>query len=134
MIYVWHILKYAKYAKKGVEKMKKSILAVALVLAMMLTLVGCGEKAPVYNDSTYEGTGQGNNGDITVSVEVKDGKIADVEVVSHEETEGICEPAIEQVPESIVEKNSTEVDTVSGATNTSNGIIEAVNAALEGAK
>lgn len=114
--------------------MKKSLLAMVLVIAMTITLVGCGEKAPAYNDGTYEGTGKGMNGDVTVSVEVKDGKISAVNVLSHEESEGISDPAIEQVPASIVEKNSTEVDTVSGATNTSKGIIEAVNKALEGAK
>ena len=101
---------------------------------MTVTLVGCGEKTPGYKDGTYKGTGKGMNGDIEVSVEVKDGKISAVEVLSHEETEGIYEPAIEQVTTSIEEKNSTEVDIVAGATNTSNGIIEAVNVALEGAK
>ncbi|MGJ0846963.1 FMN-binding protein [Tissierella praeacuta] len=111
-----------------------SLLSIILVLVMTVTLVGCGEKTPGYKDGTYKGTGKGMNGDIEVSVEVKDGKISAVEVLSHEETEGICEPAIEQVTTSIEEKNSTEVDIVAGATNTSNGIIEAVNVALEGAK
>lgn len=114
--------------------MKKSLLAIVLVLAMTITLVGCGEKAPAYKDGTYEGTGKGMNGDIAVSVEVKDGKISAVNVLSHNESEGISDPAIEEVPASIVEKNSTEVESVSGATNTSNGIKEAVNNALEGAK
>ena len=114
--------------------MKKFGLVLALGAMMSLTLVGCGEKAPALNDGTYDGTGKGLNGDIVVSVDVKDGKIASVEVVSHEESEGISDPAIDQVPASIVEKNSTEVDTVAGATLTSDGIIEAVNQALEAAK
>lgn len=113
--------------------MKKSVLALALVGVMSMSLVGCGSKAPAYVDGTYEGTGKGEIGDIAVSVEVKDGKIADVQVVEHEETEGISDPAIADVPNSIVEKNSTEVDGVAGATGTSNGIKEAVSKALEGA-
>ncbi|MGB4351126.1 MAG: FMN-binding protein [Tissierellaceae bacterium] len=71
---------------------------------------------------------------VKVEVTVADGKISKVEVVEHNETEGFCEPAIEQIPGAIVEKNSTEVDTVSGATVTSNAIKKAVDNALEGAK
>lgn len=78
----------------------------------------------------YEGVGQGNNGDIKVAVTVEDGAIIAVEVLSHSETAGISDPAITAVPAAIVEANSTDVDTVSGATNTSEGIIEAVADAL----
>ncbi|MFA5576877.1 MAG: FMN-binding protein [Tissierellaceae bacterium] len=117
---------------------KKNLLIFVLVIAMTLTLAGCGgekaPEAPTYTDGVYEGTGEGKNGEITVSVEVKDGKIASVDILSHDETDGISDPAREQVPASIVEKNSTEVDTVSGATLTSEGIIEAVNEALEKAQ
>lgn len=109
-------------------------LVVALVVVMSATLVGCGSKTPVYVDNTYEGTGEGYNGDIEVSVEVKDGKIAEVSILSHEESPSISDKAIEDIPKSIEEKNSTEVDVVTGATGTSNGIKEAVTKALEGAK
>ncbi len=71
---------------------------------------------------------------LKVSVEIKDGKIASVTVTEHQETDGVADPALEQIPAAIVEKNSTDVDVVSGATLTSNGIIEAVNNALEQAK
>ena len=53
-------------------------------------------------------------------------------MVSHTETAGISDGAIEKIPAAIVEKQSTDVDTVSGATVTSKAIIEAVNAALAG--
>ncbi len=72
----------------------------------------------------------GMGGELTVKVTVVDGTIKAVEVVSHKETDGIGTMAIETLPAQIVEKNSTEVDTVSGATITSNAIIEAVNDAL----
>ena len=84
----------------------------------------------VYVDGEYEGVGTGMGGDVKVKVTVADGKIASVEVLEHAETEGVCEPAIEGVPAAIEAANSTEVDTVSGATVTSNAIIEAVNNAL----
>ncbi len=117
--------------------MKKSLLIFLLVVVMTVGLVGCGEKAPeapAYNDGTYEGTAEGRNADIVVSVEVKDGKIASVEVTSHEETDGIADPALTDTPAAIVSKNSTDVEAVSSATITSEAIIKAVEDALSKAK
>jgi len=54
--------------------------------------------------------------------------------LSHKETPGISDPAIEEIPKRMVKTNSPEVDIVSGATKTSNGIIEAVKIALNNAK
>ncbi len=111
--------------------MKKLITLTIVMVLLASTLTGCG--GTKYKDGTYEGDATGMQ-PLKVSVEVKDGKIADVEVTEHAETEGISDPAIEQIPDLIVEKNSTDVDAVAGATITSNAIKEAVNKALEGAK
>lgn len=80
--------------------------------------------------TVYTGTAAGKNGDVTVEVMLTDGAITDVQVIGHSETAGICEPAIEQVPAEIVAANSADVEAVSGATVTSNAIIEAVKNAL----
>ena len=85
-------------------------------------------------DGTYTGVGKGMNGDVTVEVTVKDSKIAEVVVTDHKESEGISDPAIEQIPTRIVEEQSTSVDAVSNATVTSNAIMAAVQNALEQAK
>ena len=87
-----------------------------------------------YKDGTYEGTGKGNNGDITVEVKVEDGNIVSITLKEHGETEGIYEAAEKGVVEAIITGQTPEVDAVSGATNTSNGIMEAVKAALADAK
>lgn len=87
-----------------------------------------------YKDGSYKGTGKGNNGDITVEVTVEGGKITAIAMTDHEETEGLYEPAETGVIEAIIKSQTTDVDTVSGATNTSNGIIEAVDNALKEAK
>lgn len=84
----------------------------------------------VYEDGTYEVTVEAHNGPMTVEVVVEEGTISSVEVLEHEETDGLADPALEDVPAVIVASNSTEVDTVSGATVTSDAIIEAVNEAL----
>lgn len=113
--------------------MKKYISLVLVVVLLATALVGCGSSDAGLKDGTYPGDGQGMN-PLKVSVTVTDGKIADVEVTEHEETPGFYEPALEEIPAAIVDKNSTEVDAVSGATVTSNAIKEAVNNALEQAK
>lgn len=87
-----------------------------------------------YKDGVYEGTGKGNNGDIKVKVTVEGGNVVAVELVEHGETDGIYQAAEEGVVSEIIKKQTTEVDTVSGATNSSKGIMEAVAEALSTAK
>lgn len=70
------------------------------------------------------------NGDITVDVTLTDGVITDVSVTSHSETAGISDPALTDLPKAIVAAGSVDVDAVSGATETSNGILAAVKDAL----
>ena len=72
-----------------------------------------------------------NGGDLTVKVVIAGGKIASVEVVSHTETPGISDAPIASVPAAIVAGNTVDVDTVAGATVTSNAIIDAVVKCLE---
>ena len=79
------------------------------------------------------GTANGFGGPITVSVTMDGDKITAVEIVSNSETPEIAGTALEQIPAAIVAANSADVDIVSGATYTSNGIINAVKNALESA-
>ncbi len=99
--------------------------------------LGLGEsKAPInlaiVPDGTYEGTGEGLMGTIKVSVTVKGGKIEEVKVLQQEETPSVAGPALKGIPQAMVSDQKVEVDTVSGATFTSKGIIEAVRNALAG--
>ena len=71
--------------------------------------------------------------ELKVAVTVAGGKITEVKIVSHDESPGIADPALIGVPKAIVEKQSVEVDAVTGATFTSQGIMEAVEEALAGA-
>lgn len=87
-----------------------------------------------YKDGVYEGTGKGNNGDIKVEVTVEGGNIVSVVLKEHGETEGIFEAAEKNVTAEIIRTQKAEVDAVSGATNTANGIMEAVEQALSTAK
>lgn len=113
------------------------VIAIAFFVVFETKLLagGLAEKpvpgANGYVAGEYIGTGTGNNGTIKVKVVFSDTQIVSVEVIEHGESVGICEPAIEQVPGQIVERQSCEVDGVSGATMTSNGIRQAVKDAME---
>ncbi len=101
-------------------------------------LVACGS-SNTYKDGTYTGEAPGidANHPIKVEVNVTDGKIASVDIVDHgESADKIPEvqDALDQLPGIITEKNSTDVDSIVGATITSNGIKAAVDNALEEAK
>ena len=117
-------------------KKAKMILGLLLTVAMLMGLVPVMAESPVaeavLTDGTYVGTGKGMHSNIEVTVTVAEGKIADVTINYHGETVGVADPAIEQIPAAIVAANSADVDVVSGATLTSNGIMEAVRNALSG--
>ncbi|MFI3114857.1 MAG: FMN-binding protein, partial [Clostridia bacterium] len=87
----------------------------------------------VFTDGTYEGTGTGFGGELTLSVTVSNGNIASIQILSHAETEGISDPAFATIPQSIIDSQSTSVDVASSASVTSNAIMEAVASALESA-
>lgn len=100
-----------------------SILAAALILLSLA--------AGALAEESFTATAQGNNGDVVVEVTFSGDEIAAVTVVSHSETPGISDPAIEKMPQRIVESQSVEVDTVASATNTSNAILDAVKQCIE---
>lgn len=110
-------------SKAGYRSAVVGLFASALVLG---ALPGCSKSG-----STLTGTAPGRNGDVTVEVEFSDNKIQKVTVKEHQETEGVADPALEKIPAAIVEANTPNVDTVSGATITSEAIINAVINALE---
>lgn len=86
-----------------------------------------------YVDGVYTGKGTGNGGEIEVSVTVEGGNVVSAQLVSHNETPGIYESAEKNIVANVIRTQSTDVDTVSGATNSSKGIIEAIQDALTNA-
>ncbi|MDD4844489.1 MAG: FMN-binding protein [Anaerotignum sp.] len=87
-----------------------------------------------YIDGTYTGTADGYGPGLTVEVVIENGYIASVEVVAHnEKNERFYGEPVEVIPTEIVAAQSTDVDIITGATFTSNGIKNAVNNALANA-
>lgn len=88
-----------------------------------------GEDADGFKDGIYEGIGKGYKGEIKVSVSVEKGKISKIDILSNVDDAMYFESAKAIIP-TVIEKQSPNVDTVSGATFSSAGILEAVYNAL----
>lgn len=101
-----------------------------LALAMAVSALMALPASAAMTDGTYTGVGQGKNGEVTVELQVASGKLAQVRVVKHVETPGISDAALTNFPQSIVDAQSLNVDVVSGATLTSEGIRLAVADAI----
>lgn len=88
----------------------------------------------VYKNGTFEGSGTGYGGTITVQVTLEDDTITAVSVVSAPGEDSAYLSQGENVINSVISEQSTDVDTISGATFSSTGILEAVNDALSKAE
>ena len=83
-------------------------------------------------DGLYQGTGKGFGGDISVAVELENSTIVNIWILSAEGEDEVFLTKAKGVIETILRNQSLEVDAVSGATYSSNGILEAVKNALSG--
>ena len=79
-----------------------------------------------YKAGTYSASADGRNGLVNVAVTFSDTAITKIEITGHAETAGISDAAFETIPAAIVEYQSLGVDAVSGATLTSDAIVNAV--------
>ncbi|MDO5085249.1 MAG: flavocytochrome c [Erysipelotrichaceae bacterium] len=110
----------------------KKIVVGLLSFFMLISLVACNttKKSSGIKDGTYTGSGQGNNGPISVEVVVKDTKLNEIKVTEHNETKGLGDVAMDAIIALMIENNTTNTDVVTGATYSSKGLQEAVNDAL----
>ncbi|MBQ8554728.1 MAG: flavocytochrome c [Clostridia bacterium] len=106
----------------------KRIIALLVAMTMMLCIV------PAMAETvTGTGTAKGFGGDVTVTVTLTDGVITEVKAEGAKETVGVGTPVLEQLPAAMVAGNTVNVDGISGATLTSNGVLEAAKLALAAA-
>ena len=109
--------------------------AFCYVLAAGILLSGCSgsstASASKYKPGTYTGTGAGMNGTVTAKITVDQDKITGAELDVSGETESIGQAAKDELTSQIMKAGSAEIDGVSGATMTSNGIKTAVADALK---
>ncbi|NBG89577.1 flavocytochrome c [Isachenkonia alkalipeptolytica] len=118
---------------------KKKTAWFLLLILMAVTLGACNGEEDIdeveapegkYQDGEYVATAPGHEGPIEVKVTVENQDIASIEVLDHNETPVLTDPAFEKIMPAMEEHKTTNVDTVSGATLTSLGIIRGVRNAL----
>ena len=115
----------------------KKLLPVVLSLSMLFGALpapafaaeGDGQGTQ-WSDGVWEGTGKGFGGDVGVQVTIENGAITAVTSPEHEGESFWDTYELDTLLEAIVTANSAEVDAISGATKSSNGVKEAVQLAL----
>ncbi len=118
---------------KKLKSILTSVLALLLAFAVMPvigTAAETEEKAPL-TPGEYTVEVDAHAPGMVVKVTLSEDAIEAVEIVSHEETPGVSDAALETVPGRIVEANSLSIDLVTGATITGEGILAAVAKAIE---
>lgn len=116
--------------KKVSKKMLSLLLAAVMVFGFMSFAGTTALASGLFTAGTYTAAEKGMNGDVTLEVVVTSDAITEVKITDHKETVGISDLAIEQIPAKILETQSLAVDTVAGATVTSNAILAAVTDCL----
>lgn len=87
-----------------------------------------------WKDGSFEGSGTGFGGEIKVRVTITDGSLTDIEVVSAEQEDAVYLDNAKSILANMLKQQTGNVDIASGATYSSNGLIEAVNHALKEAE
>ena len=112
--------------------MIKRLCALLLAACLGLALFACGKSGETgLLPGTYTGTGAGHGGPIGVELTVDGtGRIAELKILSESETPDYAAVALELLPQNILEKQSLGIDTIAGATLSSQGILAAVADAI----
>lgn len=113
-------------------RIDKSYIIVFLVLCT-IGLLACSPKVETsapQQEETYTAKANGFAGDVEVSLTIKDGKLTSVKATGEKETPDLGGKALEILPANMLSENSIDVDVMSGATMTSNAILEAAKLAL----
>ncbi len=84
-----------------------------------------------YQPGTFKVTAVGHNGDLPMSVTLSDDRIESIDIDTSSETKGIADVAFKRVPQQIIDGQTLNVDVVSGASITSNGVIDGVAQAVK---
>ncbi len=109
----------------------KIILFTAALSFAALLLNSCGGDGVEFTPGTYTAQGEGREGVVDFAVTFNKHKITNIEVIKQSETEGIGQKALETMKQRIIGAQTLAVDTVSGATISSNAMLDAVASAIE---
>ncbi len=108
-----------------------ALLAASLLLGMTAHSGAVLAETATEDPEVYIGSAEGYAGRVLVEVMLADEEIVDIRVLESQEIEEHAYLALRELPRSIVRTQSIDVDVISGVTETSEGIIEAVEEALK---
>jgi len=116
------------------KKLTKLLAYVLMLVAFLGALTACNNDNDEASDGrftpgTFTAVGTGYLGDITVEVTFSSTEILDITVVEHSDTAAFADAAFEIIP-NILAAQSTDIDSISGATVTADGVLEAVADAI----
>lgn len=137
-------MRHTRFVVVKMRELLKTALFTVLGVIILVGLItfflrmGDGESAGLYRDGTYEAELPLGQGTASVSVEIKDGRIADVTVTDEAETVSVMYPmvedAAEEVAQQVVQNQSVENITVADThTYSAQAVLDAVSACLEDA-
>jgi len=109
----------------------KKIFAIVLLSALVVGVAF----AQTYRRGNHDGTGTGYHGPLTVRVAIDgNNRITGITIRNHRDTDGFVNMVVQQLIPRIIQAQSPDVDGVTGATATANGVKEAVRNALNSAR
>ena len=108
----------------------KKIISAFLASMLLLGSIGGAAMAEDMTPGTYEAAAQGFHGDVKLSVTVDAEKITAIDILEHSETEGIGAAALPKLVEVVLANQTIGVDSVAGATVTSEAFKAAMTDAL----
>lgn len=120
--------------KKKLVLLLSSMVVLSSLSVSLNTYIQAEESSSVSNQfipGTYQVKVDGRGGEIIVDVTFDEVAIRDIEIVSQSETAGLGDVALETIKNEIIANQSLDVEVVSGASEASNAIIEAVELAIE---
>ena len=111
---------------------------VLFIVSILVIFAGCamlaansfGGNIVAVPDGVYEGVGAGYRGPIHVQVCITGGNIIEIAVMDSTEDRFVGGEAIEELLELVIQYNTTDIDVISGATESSKGFLEAVDNAI----
>lgn len=118
--------------------MKKNKMTGLIATAALLVIAVVAGTYPAWAPTSvvsgeFTGSAKGMGGDVTVTLTIEENHITDVVAEGKDETKGLGDKAVAKMAEAMKEGATVDVDTVSGATISSNAMLEAANAALTSA-
>ena len=123
-----------KHTTRNVILMAILDVALGIVLSLYIASTGtvpAADNADTYADGAYSASAQGYESEVTVMINITGGKVTNVQIDAGDETPDVGGKAAESLACSLLDAGGTAgVDTVSGATMTSNAVLSAMDACL----